>query len=542
MRRDWLIRVVALLTLANGLIGVLHTLFARVPDPSQFARVLPYGVHHWSKLLTLVTGFMLVDLASRLWFRRRVAWAIAIVVLVVAALAHVGREHHPALALAPIATAALLFALRHRFTVRSEPRSILRGLGLMAASTASALAYGIVGFWLLDRRDFGIEFHWQDAVRCTLRTFALIGNPDLIPHTRHARWFLDSLSFLGASVGIFALFSLYRPIAFRLRTLPHERTTAERILAAHGSSALDYFKLWPDKSYFFGADGRAFVAYRAAWGVAIGLGDPVGPDDALEPVLRDFIASCGDNGWRVAFHQTLPDHLGIYRAHGMHILKIGEEAIIDLQTFAAKTSQNGDFRRIRNRGLRLGLRVTRHEPPHAAAVMDEVQEISDEWLSLPGRRERSFTLGSFDRRYIQGTPLFVVREPGGRGLGFVNVIPCWPPGDSTIDLMRHRTQIPNGTMDVLFIELLLALAATHRRFSLGLAPLAGVGDRPGVSLEERAVHQMYEHLNRFFSYKGLRDYKAKFEPIWEDRFLVYTGGPTGLVSAGIALSRITEGR
>lgn len=48
-------------------------------------------------------------------------------------------------------------------------------------------------------------------------------------------------------------------------------------------------------------------------------------------------------------------------------------------------------------------------------------------------------------------------------------------------------------------------------------------------------------LNRYFSYKGLRHYKAKFEPAWEPRFLVYQGGPPGLVQTALALARATEG-
>jgi len=542
VRRDWLIRLVALATLANGLVGVLHTLLARVPEPERLGQVLPFGVHHWSKLLTLVTGFILIDLAFRIWRRRRVACYIALVVLGVAALAHAGREHHPVFAVPPAVTAILLLALQRRFTVRSEPRSILRGLALVGASLVAAVAYGALGFWLLDRRDFDLEFHWQDAIRRTLRAYTLVGNADLVPHTRHARWFLDSLGLLGASAAFFAVFSLYRPIAFRLRRLPHERAAAERILVAHGRSSLDYFKLWPDKSYYFGADDRAFVAYRATWGFAIVLGDPVGPVDTLAVLVRAFVTFCADNGWRVAFHQTLPDLLEIYRAQGFHVLKIGEEALVDLDLFTTETAKSATFRRIRKRGRTLALQVTRHEPPLPAMILAEVQGISDEWLSLPGRRERSFTLGRFDREYVRSTPLYVVREPGGRALGFVNLIPCWPAGHATIDLMRHRTEIPNGTMDFLFLEVLTALAATYQRFSLGLAPLAGVGQRPGASVEEHAVRQMYERLNRYFSYKGLRSYKGKFEPQWEERFLVYAGGPTGLLNAGIALARVTEGR
>jgi phosphatidylglycerol lysyltransferase len=96
-------------------------------------------------------------------------------------------------------------------------------------------------------------------------------------------------------------------------------------------------------------------------------------------------------------------------------------------------------------------------------------------------------------------------------------------------------------MDFLLVELLLSRRrAGYRAFNLGLAPLAGVGDRPGAMLEERALHQLFEHLNRFFSYRGLRQYKAKFAPSWEGRFLIYHGGPAGLVKTALAVAGATE--
>jgi phosphatidylglycerol lysyltransferase len=108
--------------------------------------------------------------------------------------------------------------------------------------------------------------------------------------------------------------------------------------------------------------------------------------------------------------------------------------------------------------------------------------------------------------------------------------------------MRYRLEMPHGTMEYLLTELMLTLREEgYRWFDLGLAPLAGVGDRPGATLQERALSQLYERLTRFFSYKGLRFYKAKFEPDWEDRFLVYGVGPLALARVGVALTRVTEG-
>jgi phosphatidylglycerol lysyltransferase len=446
-----------------------------------------------------------------------------------------------AVAVSAVVLGLLLF-FRDRFTVHSEPRSIARGLGIVAVSIVLVLAYGTAGFWLLDVRDFGIDFRLADAFVRTLRVYTFIGDHHLVARTYNAAWFLDSLRLAGLTVGAFAAYSLFRPLAYRLRTLPHERQEAKAILQRHGKSSLDFFKLWPDKSYFFSEDHGSFIAYKTAANVAVALGDPVGPEQELEAVARSFVRYCSENGWSVAFHEVLPDLIPMYHRLGMRVLKIGEEAIVDLEHFRSHTAQRKSFRRIRRKFEKEGYFLTRHPPPHPRKLLDEVEGISEEWLSLPGRRERGFTLGSFDRGYLSHTPLFVVRDPDKRPLAFVNEIPSYRKGEATIDLMRYRLEIPNGTMEYLLTKLMLTLRKEgYSRFDLGLAPLAGVGDRPGATLQERALSQLYERLTRFFSYKGLRFYKAKFEPDWEERFLVHGGGPLALARVGVALTRVTEG-
>src|SRR5713101_7988541 len=226
--------------------------------------------------------------------------------------------------------------------------------------------------------------------------------------------------------------------------------------------------------------------------VAVSLGDPVGPLDELELTIRSFLGLCADNGWTAAFHQVLPDFLPVYRRLGLHVLKIGEEALVDLERFATRTSQQRSFRRPRRRLGAWGYRVTREPGPHSEPVLDEVEEVSREWLSLPGRRERAFALGRFDRGYLARQPLVVARDPAGRLVAFANQVPDVRPGVATVDLMRHRRDAPNGLMDYLFGELMLLMRREgYRWFSLGLAPLAGLAGKPGAGLEERAVHAVY---------------------------------------------------
>lgn len=541
--KAWRVRLVAALAFLNGLLGVVHPLFVRfIGEPRFFAILLPLGLHHWSRSLTAAFGLLLVYLSFHLARGSRVAWWLTLVVSVLAVLARLGWGDLWYTAFLPAATTLLLLGFRSCFTVRSEARSIVHGLGLAAVTLVVALAYGTLGFWLLDQRDFGLNFRAGDSLLRTLLELMLAGNSDLVPRTRHARWFLESLRLLGITAGLVGLTSLLRPVAYRLRTLPAERAEAREILSRHGRSGLDFFKLWPDKSYFFSDTRRSFIAYRTVFGTALALGDPTGPEDDIEAAVIGFRRFCHDNGWRVSLHQVLPDLRPMYGRLGFHVLKIGEVAVVDLERFATQTVERREFRRARGRFRADGYEVTREPPPQSARLLDAVEEVSNEWLSLPGRRERDFTLGRFDRDYLRESPLVVLRDPNGRPVAFVNEIPSYRVGEATIDLIRHRPTAPHGSMDYLMVELLLLLRREgFRLFNLGLTPLAGVGDRPGAGLQERAIQQLYERLNRFFSYKGLRHYKAKFAPAWEERFLVYEGGPAGLVRTALAFARVTEG-
>jgi phosphatidylglycerol lysyltransferase len=68
--------------------------------------------------------------------------------------------------------------------------------------------------------------------------------------------------------------------------------------------------LLTDKSYFFSSSRRSVIAYRVAENTAIALGDPVGPEAEIGQTVRGFLQM---NGWAVAFYQTLPDFVPVYR-------------------------------------------------------------------------------------------------------------------------------------------------------------------------------------------------------------------------------------
>ena len=93
-------------------------------------------------------------------------------------------------------------------------------------------------------------------------------------------------------------------------------------------------------------------------------------------------------------------------------------------------------------------------------------------------------------------------------------------------------------MDLVFTEMLLCLGDEgYRTFNLGLAPFAGVGEGADASLLEKIMHGVGDRVGWLAGLGRLRQYKNKFEPAWEDRFLVYDGGLFALPRIGLVMTR-----
>jgi phosphatidylglycerol lysyltransferase len=539
-KRDVLLGATSLITLGSGVVNVLSVINPSLPERRAVLQsIFPLEFLHLSRSLTLLIGFALVVLSINIFKRKIRAFRLSLGLAALSVVFHLtkGLDYEEAF-LSVVLIGALLVS-RKEFTVRSSIPDMKTGVLRFLAAAAVVLGYGVMGFWLLDKRHFGIEFNAVDSVRKTLAFLSWAGDPELVPLTRYARWFLDSLYLISVTGLLYALYALFRPVIYRFRTLPKERGAAREIVTRHGRSSMEFFKLWPDKSFFFSPSGKSFVAYKVGRNFALALADPVGPEEEIGEVVKAFIGYCREHDWRLAFHQTLPDFLPLYRELGFRRLKIGDEGIVDLAEFSLDGKRGKHLRHSVNQFDKLGFRAELRDPPASDDVLAAVREVSDDWLRIPGRKERGFTQGIFRAEYIRKTPLFTVADGAGRIMAFANIIPSYRPGETTIDLMRHRADAPHGVMDYLFIELFARQTqGGFRRFNLGMAPMSGFGAGEESSAEERAVQSFLRRLDFLFSYQGLFDYKKKFATSWEPRYVVYRN-VLELPLLAVALSRVS---
>jgi phosphatidylglycerol lysyltransferase len=541
--KKWPIIGITLLTLGSGLLNLYSALGHGGRERIEtLRRIFPVEFIHVSHSLALLIGFALVISSFSIYKRKRRAFWFVAVMSAASAIAHLtsGLQYEQASMSAGLFTA--LIVQRRNFTVRSRDLNWGSAAAKTCAGFLLALSYGVIGFWLLDQRHFGVDFHWRQAVQHTLQVLTSSGGDGLIPRTHYAQRFLESLHLLTYAALMCGVWMIYRPVMYRVRIRRQEIQKARQILDRHGASSIDFFKVRPDKSLFFSSTGEAFLSFAVGRSFALVLGDPVGPREEIQRIISEFADYCRANDWRFGFYETLPDFLDLYEALGLKKLHLGEDAIVDLDRFALEEPSHKALRSKVAQLERSGVYSRYYEPPLESDLLDQLRWVSDEWLTIPGRRERQFTLGSFDRDYVRSTPVFAVHDGEGRVLAFANIIPSWPKGEATIDLMRRRTEAPNGVMDYLFAKLfLLQKQAGYRQFNLGMAPMAGFHAGEHASAEERAIHAFFQHLGFLFSFKGLFAFKAKFATRWEPRYVIYCS-ILELPQLGLALRRVSEKR
>jgi phosphatidylglycerol lysyltransferase len=257
-------------------------------------------------------------------------------------------------------------------------------------------------------------------------------------------------------------------------------------------------------------------------------------------VIRS-VRLCQGNDWQPVFYQTLPETLDAYKSAGFDILCIGKEGIVCLEEFTLAGGAAKHLRTPFKKLTGLGYRFIVHQPPIPQALLVELRSVSDEWLTMMHGSEKRFSLGWFDDEYIRSSPIGSVYTPEGGICAFVNLVPEYQRNEITIDLMRRRAEIENGTMEFLFVSLLQwAKEAGYETFNLGLSALSGVGENPDDPAVERIMHFVYEHVNQFYNFKGLHAFKEKFHPDWSPRYLIYSGA-ADLAPAWLAVIQADSG-
>ena len=519
-----LMRIVpALLIFMLGIINIVSSMTPAIHERVfRLEEFIPFDAIAASNFFVLIAGAFMLLTAVFMLKGLRSAWWIALILSALSCIGHLTKAIDYEEAMVALFVFTGLILSRKQYIIRGNPRLHTIGLWTAVLSVLAVILYGSIGFYFLDKRQFGIDFNLWQSVGYALKSFVLIGNTGLVPHHHFARYFLISINISGLGSLSFLIYTLLRPYFYREPIDPEELERAKKLVSNYGRSAIDYFKTYNDKLIFLAEGLNAFISYRNAGNFAIALEDPVADSkESMKQCIRMFDEFCFSNGLASIYYRVPEESLSVYRHLGKKSMFVGQEGVVDLNTFTLEGGKNKALRNAINKVLDEGYKSTIHEPPIKDGVMQKLKAVSDEWLSSSGRSEIVFSQGIFQWNELKNQTIITVENAEEKVIAFANIIPDFTPGEGTYDLIRKTDDAPHGVLDFMIVELFKYFKS--RNFSsvnLGFAPMSGISDPH--NFQERTLKFAYEKIKSFSHYKGLRFFKEKFFPTWYNKYLVYT--------------------
>ena len=536
-----LVRILpSILLFALGVINIISVVTPSVSERIIFLKelLLPEIIYS-SNMLVLLTGLLLLATSVFMLKGLRNAWLFAVILTATSLIGHITKGIDYEEATVALVVLIILIITHREYNIKTNPKLRVIGLQTSLLTVSAILVYGIIGFYFLDKHHFNTDFNLWQSVRYTLQNFFLFGNASLVPGNAFAKDFLLSIKVSGFLSILFLVYTLVRPHAFSSVSSEEEVSRAKLLLAEFGKSSLDYFKTYPDKFIFWTANEDAFLAYRLSGNYAVVLEDPVVPDmETMKKCIREFDRFCYENGLKPMFYRIPSQSLAAYGEMKMKSLFIGQEGVVDLESFTLEGHNVKSIRNAVNKVSDLEYKAHVYQPPQLGGTMQKLKAVSDDWLKTTGREEICFSQGIFDENELKNQVIITVENKEAKIVSFLNLIPDYAKNEGTYDLLRKTEDAPNGVVDFILIELFNYLKTQHIRYvNIGFTPMSGISNPQ--TLPEKSMKFVYEKIRTFSHYKGQRSYKEKFGPVWSDRFLVYNND-YDLIQAPAVLSKVIK--
>jgi lysyl-tRNA synthetase, class II len=514
--------LLAVLVGAVGLLGVLDAVLPPHGD-SLFASLVPASVRPLAHALVPPLGLALLAVSRGLVRRKRRAWQLALALLGGLSVIHVMHRFDEG-AVAALVVALLLVAFRHDFDQRGDPSSRPRVALHAAAFVTLIYVYGALALWwnrLAADRPYSLSFAARETTDALLFRTAR-GSSHLAGPV--GEWFPVSVLLLGLVATATIVAAWLAPWRHRVRQQAHERETAHALVQAWGMDTLAPFVLRGDKSYFFSEDEQAFLAYRVVGGVAIVSGDPIGPPELFDGLVARFATYARARDWRIAILGVSERRLALYRAHGLHALYHGDEAVVDAASFSldgrAIRKVRQSVHRLERIGYRAELLHAREIPPELRA---RLETLAQAWRGTEPNRGFVMALDGLFRLDDEDALFAIGLDPDGEPAGFLHFAVSRCAAALSLSSMPRLRSTPNGFNEWLVCATVVwAREHGYERISLNFAPFAALlAPEAKLTAVQRAERRALLALKGRFQLDNLLTFNRKFLPGWERRFVVY---------------------
>jgi lysylphosphatidylglycerol synthetase-like protein (DUF2156 family) len=488
--------------------GVLLLFSGATPtDPMRFlwlARYAPIVLIEISHFLASILGLVLVLVAFGLRRRLDAAWVASVLILPLAAVLALAKGFEWETAAILVGVLIALLPFRDAFPRAAQLTRMEVTPGWMVSALAAIAGAAIAGWWSFQNADYGGKT-WVGA----------IADADAARAIRSS----------AAAAVLLLAFGIWRLLATPAtpRVVGEDDPAFLRVRHILGQAELaepgSNLALLGDKRFLFSESGASFLMFGVRGRSWIAMGPPVGARAERTELYWRFRELADAHACRPGLYALGPDDLPDLVDLGFSIQKIGESAAVPLDSFSLEGRRRGNLRRSWRKTGEEGASFEVLAAGVAAAVMDELKCVSDAWLQHQSGDEKTFSLGHFNPAYVAEFPVAVVRQ-AGRIVAFATLWTTAARGAFSIDLMRYGGAAPKDVMDFLFVELIAwGREQGYQAFEFGMAPLAGLEDRPLAPIMSRVGRLLFERGEEIYNFRGVRRYKDKYDPVWQPRYI-----------------------
>ncbi|MBV9830179.1 MAG: bifunctional lysylphosphatidylglycerol synthetase/lysine--tRNA ligase LysX, partial [Marmoricola sp.] len=288
------------------------------------------------------------------------------------------------------------------------------------------------------------------------------------------------------------------------------------------ADSLGYFATRRDKASIFSRDEKAVVTYRVLNGVSLASGDPIGRPESWRDAVGRWMDEAREFGWVPAVLAASEAGARVYAELGLRVLPIGDEAILDPDTFDLRRTAMTPVRRAAQRAARAGITCqVRRQPALDDAELQEVWDLAERWRGDEPERGFSMALNRSQDPADARVLVVTARDTEGRLVGMLSFVP-WGRRKISLDVMRRNPEAPNGVIE-LMVSTVMAQAATLgvRTVSLNFCMFRSVyadAERVGSGALTRLNYSVLGTLDRFWQLERLYVSNQKFGPEWFPRF------------------------
>ncbi len=526
--RTWIPVWIGRVTFLVGLFDILANVSRKVRIPvHKLNSVLPVFLSGTALATAVFTGLILMILARGLSRRKRRAWLLALIILVINLATEIFRINHhlPQIVLSAVSI-VLLAIFNKSFYAKSDPTTKLQpfiGFGI------AVVVFFLASFMLLKLRT-GSDIIGLPSQR-TVFLFIIEGFVGITgPIKFSSERATDLVAF---TLGTFGVFTLLVPLWLYIRRVkPISKMSADdmqtvRKLIKHDldQDSLGYFATRRDKSVIWAPNRKAGIAYRVQGGVMLASGDPFGEYSLWPEAIAEFMKIAQEYAWTPAV-MGCSDRGGevwIENA-GMIAIDIGDEAIISVKDFTLEGRPMANVRQMVNRIRRKGYSCTTHKWSDLEEKnRHSLRKLAHEWRY--GVAERGFSM-SMDRFGEDEDPdtFITIAWLEGEIKGLLYYVP-WTTNGLSLDRMQRERGTDAGVNELMIVETVeYARANNYAHVSLNFAAFRSLferADKISAGPITRGTRNLIRFSSNFFQVESLYRFNAKFQPEWETRYVLY---------------------